>query len=78
MMAENTSSDRPERRVPLTKPSFGDEEERLLLETLRSGWVAQGPRVAELEQRQLQNLHRLDHLRRLHESLLQAGGLMEA
>jgi perosamine synthetase len=39
------------RRVPVAKPSFGEEEERALLETLRSGWVTQGPRVAEFEER---------------------------
>ncbi len=38
-----------ERRIPLAVPSFGPEEERRLVETLRSGWVAQGPRVEELE-----------------------------
>jgi perosamine synthetase len=41
-----------ERRViPLAAPSFGAEEERALVETLRSGWVTQGPRVAEFERR---------------------------
>src|SRR5262249_50728267 len=40
---------RAPRRVPLARPSFGPEEEALLLETLRSGWVTQGPRVEELE-----------------------------
>ncbi len=37
------------RSIPVAKPTFGDEEERLLIETLRSGWVTQGPRVAEFE-----------------------------
>jgi len=35
--------------VPLARPSFGPEEERLLLAALRSGWVTQGPRVEEFE-----------------------------
>lgn len=35
--------------IPLAKPSFDESEERLLLEALRSGWVTQGPRVAEFE-----------------------------
>ena len=39
------------RRVPLARPCFGPEEEALLLETLRSGWVTQGPRVEEFEAR---------------------------
>jgi dTDP-4-amino-4,6-dideoxygalactose transaminase len=41
----------PPRRVPLARPSFGPEEERLLVEALRSGWVTQGPRVEEFEER---------------------------
>jgi len=39
------------RPIPLARPSFGPEEEALLLETLRSGWVTQGPRVEEFEVR---------------------------
>jgi dTDP-4-amino-4,6-dideoxygalactose transaminase len=42
---------RVSRRIPLTRPVFGVEEEKLLLETLRSGWVTQGPRVEEFEAR---------------------------
>ncbi len=37
------------RRIPVAKPHFDQEEERLLLEVVRSGWVTQGPRVAEFE-----------------------------
>ena len=37
--------------VPVAKPSFDKDEERLVCETLRSGWVTQGPRVAEFEQK---------------------------
>jgi perosamine synthetase len=39
----------PTRRIPLARPCFDETEERLVCEVLRSGWVAQGPRVAELE-----------------------------
>jgi dTDP-4-amino-4,6-dideoxygalactose transaminase len=39
------------RDVPVARPCFGAEEERLLLEVLRSRWVTQGPRVEEFEQR---------------------------
>src|SRR5262245_35424348 len=39
----------PPRRIPLAKPCFDEVEERLVCEVLRSGWVAQGPRVGELE-----------------------------
>ncbi len=35
----------------MTKPCFDTEEERLIREVLRSGWVTQGPRVAEFEER---------------------------
>ena len=37
-------------RIPLSRPSFGKEEESAVLECLRSGWVSAGPRVAEFEQ----------------------------
>jgi perosamine synthetase len=39
----------PGRRIPVAKPCFDETEERLVCEVLRSGWVAQGPRVAQLE-----------------------------
>jgi dTDP-4-amino-4,6-dideoxygalactose transaminase len=41
----------PRRRVPVAKPWFDEREEELVLSVLRSGWVTQGPRVLELEQR---------------------------
>lgn len=37
--------------IPITVVEFGPEEERLVLEVLRSGRVAQGPLVAEFERR---------------------------
>jgi dTDP-4-amino-4,6-dideoxygalactose transaminase len=37
--------------IPLARPCFGPEEEAALVATLRSGWVTQGPRVAEFEAR---------------------------
>jgi dTDP-4-amino-4,6-dideoxygalactose transaminase len=36
-------------RVPIVKPSIGSEEVALVRESLESGWVVQGPRVAEFE-----------------------------
>jgi perosamine synthetase len=36
-------------KIPVSRPAFGVEEEQELLATLRSGWVTQGPRVAEFE-----------------------------
>ena len=35
--------------VPIAKPFIGQEEETAVLEALRSGWLSQGPRVAEFE-----------------------------
>jgi perosamine synthetase len=37
--------------IPIAKPSLGDEELRLVEEVIRSGWVAQGPKVVEFERR---------------------------
>lgn len=39
------------RTVPVARPSFGALEERAVVDALRSGWVSQGPRVAEFERR---------------------------
>jgi dTDP-4-amino-4,6-dideoxygalactose transaminase len=37
--------------IPVTKPVFGDAEINAVAERLRSGWVVQGPQVAEFEKR---------------------------
>jgi dTDP-4-amino-4,6-dideoxygalactose transaminase len=39
------------RIVPVARPSFGEAEEKAVLEALRSGWVSQGPKVGEFEKR---------------------------
>ena len=39
------------RTVPVARPAFGPAEENAVLEALRSGWVSQGPKVAEFEKR---------------------------
>ena len=35
--------------IPITKPSLGEEEARAPYESIKSGWVTQGPKVAEFE-----------------------------
>src|SRR4051794_33905510 len=35
--------------IPVARPSFGPEEEAAIVAALRSGWVSQGPKVAEFE-----------------------------
>jgi len=37
--------------IPVARPSLGLQEEAAVLEALRSGWVSQGPRVAEFERK---------------------------
>jgi perosamine synthetase len=46
-----SSSHTANRTIPVARPYFGREEEEVTLAVLRSGWVSQGPRVAEFEQR---------------------------
>src|SRR5437867_12440721 len=36
--------------IPITKPALGEEEARAPYESIKSGWVTQGPKVAEFEQ----------------------------
>ena len=35
--------------IPLARPDIGDEEIELVSETIRSGWLTTGPKVAEFE-----------------------------
>ena len=37
------------RNIPVARPAMGAEEEAAVLQVLRSGWISQGPRVAEFE-----------------------------
>jgi dTDP-4-amino-4,6-dideoxygalactose transaminase/nucleoside-diphosphate-sugar epimerase len=39
------------RFIPLSPPSIGEEEERAVIEVLRSGWLTTGAKVTEFEQR---------------------------
>lgn len=36
-------------KIPISKPYFGEEEKQALIEPLETGWVVQGPKVAEFE-----------------------------
>jgi perosamine synthetase len=47
----STSTKPVVRNVPVARPSIGTEEEAAVLAVLRSGWISQGPRVAEFEKR---------------------------
>lgn len=40
-----------QKTVPVARPSFGVAEEQAVVDVLRSGWVSQGPKVAEFERR---------------------------
>ena len=35
--------------IPITKPALGEEEARAPFDSIRSGWVTQGPKVADFE-----------------------------
>ena len=39
------------RNIPVARPSIGTDEEKAVVAVLRSGWVSQGPQVAEFEKR---------------------------
>jgi perosamine synthetase len=36
--------------IPITKPDLGEEEKNLVAQVIDSGWVSQGPKVAEFEE----------------------------
>ena len=42
-------SARPFNRIPVCRPVFDLSEEEAVLEVLRSGWLVQGPKVAQFE-----------------------------
>src|SRR4030065_616728 len=37
--------------IPITKPYLGEDEKQLISEVIDSGWISQGPMVAEFEKR---------------------------
>lgn len=49
---EHQSSDRPDAFIPIYEPTLGAEEETLLLDTIRSGWISSnGKYIKEFERR---------------------------
>jgi perosamine synthetase len=40
---------RKKMKIPITKPALTDEEARAPVESIKSGWITQGPKVAEFE-----------------------------
>lgn len=38
-------------KIPITRPYIGEEEKELVLKVIDSGWVSQGPKVEEFEER---------------------------
>jgi dTDP-4-amino-4,6-dideoxygalactose transaminase len=44
-------SSKPHAFLPLSKPVLGKEEEKAVVEALRSGWITLGPKTAEFEQK---------------------------
>jgi perosamine synthetase len=46
-----TNYGRNDVKVPISKPFFGAEEAKAIIEPLETGWVVQGPKVAEFEKR---------------------------
>ncbi|MGN6371437.1 MAG: DegT/DnrJ/EryC1/StrS family aminotransferase [Solirubrobacteraceae bacterium] len=59
--------------IPLARPVLGDEEERAVIEVLRSGQLSLGPRVAEFERGFAARLQSHDGPRRLHASAVSSG-----
>jgi perosamine synthetase len=37
-------------KIPITKPFFGEEDEKAILNTLKTGWIVQGPNVKKFEE----------------------------
>jgi len=49
MAAARVCGDHRPMKIPITQPYFDDAELRAVVEPLESGWVVQGPKVAEFE-----------------------------
>ena len=47
----STTSTVAAKMIPVARPYIGAEEEKAVVEALRSGWITQGPRVAEFERK---------------------------
>lgn len=49
MMQKNMTAEKMKRNIPISKPSLGEEEWLAVREPIESGWLTQGPKVAEFE-----------------------------
>lgn len=49
MSGVKLASDLRVKNIPVSRPTLGVREEEAAVETLRTGWIAQGPKVAEFE-----------------------------
>ena len=57
------------KKIPLARPSFDAADEQAVLETLRSGWVGSGPKVALFEARLASGSIRVHTLGRMASAL---------
>jgi perosamine synthetase len=48
-LVDTSIHSRSQMKIPFARPFFGPEEEEAAVAAIRSGWVSQGPRVAEFE-----------------------------
>lgn len=50
-MNKNLGFKKPKQYIPFSPPMFGKEEEKAVIDVLRSGWVTTGPKAKEFEEK---------------------------